>query len=174
MTEPVLRPFSEDDQDSVIALIDRAYHEYGDRLCLHGADQDLTDIPGTYLQPGGSFIVLAGETILGSHAMLPLDVENGICTFRRLYLDSSLRGTGWGEKLMDWAMKHARREGFRRVEFWSDTRFTRAHHFFERIGFQRDGRIREMTDGWIPYQEHFFWCDLDLSGPSTGSSEVPD
>ena len=166
MTEPILRSFTGDDQEGVIAMIDQVYQEYGDRLCLEGADADLTDIPATYLQAGGSFVVLAGETILGSHALLPLDPSTATCTFRRLYLDSSLRGTGWGEKLMDWAIEQARQEEFERVEFWSDTRFTRAHHFFERIGFQRDGRIREMSDGWIPYQEYFYWYDLHPTPPA--------
>jgi putative acetyltransferase len=174
MNRPTLRPFAADDEDGVIALVDRVYREYGERLCLKGADRDLTDIPGTYLQPGGSFVVLAGDTILGSHAMLPLDRENGTCTFRRLYLDSSLRGTGWGETLMDWAVEDARGEGFQRVEFWSDTRFTRAHRFFERIGFQRDGRSREMVDGWSPYQEYFFWRDLGAPEPSSGSRSPSD
>ena len=67
---------------------------------------------------------------------------------------------------MDWAIEQARQEEFKRIEFWSDTRFTRAHRFFERIGFQRDGRIREMSDGWIPYQEYFFWYDLHPSPPA--------
>lgn len=166
MIEPVLRPFDSHDQEGVIALIDQVYQEYGDRLCLEGADADLTDIPATYLHAGGSFVVLAGERILGSHALLPLDPASATCTFRRLYLDSSLRGTGWGEKLMDWAIELARDEKFERVEFWSDTRFNRAHHFFEQIGFQRDGRVRDMSDGWIPYQEYFFWYDLHPSPPA--------
>ncbi|MEZ5299833.1 MAG: hypothetical protein R3F11_04075 [Verrucomicrobiales bacterium] len=45
--------------------------------------------------------------------------------------------------------------GFREIQFWSDTRFTRAHRFFKRLGFEQGG-IREMHDGALPYQEHFF------------------
>jgi putative acetyltransferase len=174
MTKPTLRPFVADDQDGVITLVDEVYHEYGDRLCLPGADADLADIAGTYLDHGGAFIVLAAGTIVGSHALLPLDPEAGTCTFRRLYLDSSLRGTGWGEKLMGWAIELARAQDFERVEFWSDTRFRRAHRFFERIGFQRDGRTRQMDDGWVPYQEYFFWRDLDTPLPTPASSLPSD
>jgi hypothetical protein len=47
------------------------------------------------------------------------------------------------------------------VELWSDTRFTRAHAFFARHGFQRDGRVRSMDDGWLPYQEYFYWRTLE-------------
>jgi hypothetical protein len=47
-----------------------------------------------------------------------------------------------------------------RLECWSDTRFTRAHAFFARGGFQGDGRVRRMHDGWMPYEEYFFFRDL--------------
>ncbi len=47
-----------------------------------------------------------------------------------------------------------------RVEFWSDTRFTRTHAFFARFGLQRAGRIRTMHDGWMPYQEYCYYLDV--------------
>jgi putative acetyltransferase len=62
--------------------------------------------------------------------------------------------------MMQWAIDWAHEHGMRRIEFWSDTRFTRAHTFFTRLGFQRDGRLRTMDDGWLPYQEYFFFRDL--------------
>ena len=61
---------------------------------------------------------------------------------------------------MQWALERARDRGFERVEFWSDTRFTRGHRFFQRLGFERDGQVREMTDGWEDYQEYFFYQQL--------------
>ena len=57
---------------------------------------------------------------------------------------------------IDWTKE----AGFARVEFWSDTRFERAHRFFEKFGFERDGRIREMFDGVDPYQEYFYFLDV--------------
>lgn len=159
-----LRPFQPNDRAGVIALIDAVYREYGDEICLAKADGDLLEIEDRYLQRGGAFVVLddAGA-IRGSHAVAPLEAA-GVCTFRRLYLDFPLRGGVWGKRLMQWAVDWAAAAGFRRVEFWSDTRFTRAHRFFERHGFQRDGRIRDMDDGAAPYREYFFSRDLAGSG----------
>jgi putative acetyltransferase len=144
-----------------MALIDAVYREYGDRLCLENADRDLLDIDGHYLKIGGAFIVLdeAGQ-VRGTHAVLPEATRPGVCYFRRLYLEAALRGSPWGTRLMQWAIDWARDHGMRRIEFWSDTRFTRAHAFFTRLGFQRDGRLRTMDDGWLPYQEYFFFRDL--------------
>jgi putative acetyltransferase len=61
---------------------------------------------------------------------------------------------------MQWAIDWAQTRDMRRLEFWSDARFTRAHAFFGRFGFQRDGRVRSMHDGWMPYAEYFFFREL--------------
>ena len=157
----VLRLADAPDRDGVAALIDSILREYGDRLCLEGVDADLLDIRGHYEALGGAFVVLElNGAVVGSHATLPLAGRPGICTFRRLYLERSLRGTRWGRALMQWAIDWARDHEMARVEFWSDTRFERAHRFFEGFGFQRDGRIRDMDDGYLPYREHFFYLDL--------------
>ncbi len=159
---PQLRPAVAADQPGIIDLINRVYQEYGDRICLEQADGDLLDLQATYWDPGGEFVVLERDgTIVGTHAILPLVDQENCCTFRRLYLDESLRGQQWGEHLMQWALERARDKGYERVEFWSDTRFTRAHRFFHRLGFQRDDQVREMTDGWEDYQEYFFYRRLD-------------
>jgi putative acetyltransferase len=156
-----LRPARPEDQPAIIHLIDTVYREYGDRLCPQGADSDLLDIDSHYVERGGAFSVLdeAGE-VRGTHATLPDSAQPGVCILRRLYLEAALRGGPWGPRLMQWAIDWARARGMRRLEFWSDTRFSRAHTFFGRFGFQRDGRTRSMHDGWMPYEEYFFFRDL--------------
>jgi len=156
-----LRPAHPEDQIAIMALIDAVYHEYGDRLCLENADRDLLDIDVHYMKAGGAMVVLddAGR-VRGTHAVLPEATRARVCVFRRLYLEAALRGGPWGVRLMEWAIDWARAHSMHRVEFWSDTRFTRAHGFFARFGCQRDGRIRSMDDGCMPYQEYFFFLNL--------------
>jgi putative acetyltransferase len=157
---PYLRPAQPQDRDAIIALIDEVLSEYGDRLSPDGADRDLRDIDGYYVAAGGMFIVLEDTgRIRGTHAVLPAPQQPGVCVFRRLYLDPGLRGGLWGLRLMQWTLHWAREHGMHRIEFWSDTRFDRAHRFFARFGFQRDGRIRTVEDGWLPYQEYFYFLD---------------
>lgn len=156
-----LRPAEPLDRDQIVSLIAEVYREYGDRLCLENADSDLLDIEANYHAAGGAFIVLDNQGIIsGTHAALPLKDRPGVCTFRRLYLAQQYRGETWGERLMNWALDWAIQNNQHRVEFWSDTRFTRAHRFFRRLGFQQDGQIRRMDDGWMEYQEYFFFRDL--------------
>jgi putative acetyltransferase len=156
-----IRPVEIGDNAAIISLIDGVYREYGEHLCLDGAEADLVDTVRHYSRNKCVFVVLDDDgEVVGTHAVVPLDDRSDVCTFRRLYLRSDLRGTGWGEKLMRWAIDAAEQFGFHRVEFWSDVRFARAHRFFERLGFQHDGRVREMNDGWEPYREYFFSLDF--------------
>jgi putative acetyltransferase len=156
-----LRTATESDVPGIIALVDAAYREYGERVHMNDADRDLLTAHIDYAAQGGEFVVLVDrERVVGTHAVVPLPEQPGVCTFRRLYLASELRGIGAGDRLMQWALDRAAELGFRRVEFWSDTRFARAHRFFARYGFQRDGRTRTMHDSWQPYSEYFYWRDL--------------
>ena len=157
-----LRDATDADSPAVIDLISSVYDEYGEVMYTDGADSDLLTIETSYAECGGAFVVLEDEAgrVMGSHATSPIDPDAGLLTFRRLYLHRSLRGSGCGKRLMDWAVEWSRNHGYQHVEFWSDTRFTHAHAFFERYGFTKTGEIRDMDDGALPYSEFFFTMDL--------------
>lgn len=155
------------DGRAVIAVIDRVYREHGDVMDLNGYDRDLVDLVMSYRERGGDFIVLECDGIVrGSHGCLPLDREERIATFRRLYLDAELRGRGYGRRLFDWTLDWARDREFRAVELWSDVRFTGSHSFFEQVyGFRRLG-VRKATPE-NPYDEAHFRLDL-IPGAGAG------
>lgn len=156
-----LRPALADDQDSIIRLIDSIFREYGERIFLPGCDRDLTDIEGSYRRLGGEFMVLEGEDgIVGTHAILPDASSAGSVHFRRLYLKPVLHGGPYGRALMDWALGWTVERRFVRACLWSDVRFTRAHRFYEKVGFTRGAETRMMFDSVMPYKEYFFSLDL--------------
>ncbi len=156
-----LRLVEPEDCHAVIDLINSVLHEYGDAVCLGGAERDLKDVCAHYDKLGGAFIVLDdGGRIRGTHAVLPVENRPEVFSLHRLYLEASLRGGEWGTRLMHWALDWGRVNGFNRCELWSDTRFVRAHSFFRRFGFERDGRSRDMSDGSMPYSEYFFFLIL--------------
>lgn len=155
-----IRPGTNEDGEALIALIDAVYREYGDEVDVAGYDRDLLDLETSYRAKGGEFVVLESDgRVVGAHATQPIDRDKGILTFRRLYLYPKWRGGGAGKALMDWALEWGRAEGYRRVEFWSDTRFDRAHRFFERYGFVRGG-VRHLEEGTLKFSEHFYALDL--------------
>ena len=157
-----IRDATNADSEEVIDLISSIYDEYGEIMYTDGADKDLLDINQHYHKSGGDFVVLEDDQkrIVGSHATLPKDQSTGLLTFRRLYLEKSMRGSGAGKTLMDWAVNWAKDHEYKRIEFWSDTRFKRAHQFFENYGFHSTGEIRDMDDGALPYSEYFFSLNL--------------
>lgn len=55
-------------------------------------------------------------------------------------------GTGLGQQLLDVAETHAIAAGAARIVLWSDTRFDRAHRFYEKRSYVRAGPIRVLHD----------------------------
>lgn len=141
---PRLVSFEERHTDGVIALIGGVFAEYGLTFEPGGYDADLTRIPGTYCRAGGAFWVLEDEGrvvgTIGVTALSPSEVE-----IKRVYLDASLRGQGWGRALVEHVMAWAAERGHTHVRLWSDVKFERSHVMYERLGFLRSG-IRDCDD----------------------------
>jgi len=57
-----------------------------------------------------------------------------------------LHGTGLGHRLLDTAEAHAITAGAARLVLWSDTRFDRAHRFYEKRSYVRSGPVRVLAD----------------------------
>ena len=137
-------PFEERHVDGVIALIGGVFAEYGLTFDLAGYDADLTRIRGTYCRTGGAFWVLEDEgRVVGTIGVVP--VAPAEVEIKRVYLDASLRGQGWGRALVEHAMGWAEERGHTRVRLWSDVKFERSHVMYERLGFVRTG-IRDCDD----------------------------
>jgi GNAT superfamily N-acetyltransferase len=83
--------------------------------------------------------------VVGMVGARPLGSDDAweIC---RMYVDAAQRGTGLAQRLLDVAEAHARGEGARRLVLWTDTRFDRAHRFYEKRGYVRQGSIRILDD----------------------------
>ncbi len=156
-----LRPATNQDFDSIFRIIENAYCKFGDRVWLEGQDGDLIDIEGNYSGQGGAFVVLEQKReIIGTHAVRPIDLQNGLITFRRLYLKPEYHGSEASQLLFQWAIDWASEPPFKRVEFRSDTRFKRAHSFFQKFGFLKTGDIQHMYNEPDPYSEYQFFLDL--------------
>jgi GNAT superfamily N-acetyltransferase len=81
--------------------------------------------------------------VVGTVAVLP--VSPAEIEIKRVYLDRSLRGQGWGRALVEHALTWAAVRGHTRVRLWSDVKFERSHVMYERLGFVRTG-IRDCDD----------------------------
>jgi len=55
------------------------------------------------------------------------------------------RKQGLGEDLTKLAIKFVLMKNAKKIILWSDTRFTKAHRLYERLGFKKSGE-RELDD----------------------------
>ena len=64
----------------------------------------------------------------------------------RVYVRPALHGSALGHRLLDRAEAHAISAGASRLALWSDTRFDRAHRFYEKRSYLRSGAVRVLAD----------------------------
>jgi GNAT superfamily N-acetyltransferase len=141
---PAIRPTRPDDVSAIIALIGEVYAEYDCVLDAENEDTYLLD-PGPYFRErGGEFWVVEDEDgrIVATIAVL---LHDDAAELKCLYVQRSLRRQGWGRRLTELTMDHARRAGRTRMILWSDTRFIEAHRLYWSMGFARSG-VRELHD----------------------------
>lgn len=136
VTSPQLRPATNADRSAVEMLIFGVLREYGLAPDPEGTDADLRDIEGNYGAGGGVFDVLvdAEGEVLGSVALYRVSAEE--CELRKMYLAREARGRGFGRRLLEHALVHARELGFRRVKLETASVLREAVAMYERYGFR--------------------------------------
>ncbi|MBR0663678.1 GNAT family N-acetyltransferase [Roseomonas hellenica] len=142
-----LRPGRDADADGFIALIDACWAEYpGCVLDVDGELPELRALASWFAEAGGVLWAAEGDgRIIGMVGTRPLreDAAWEIC---RMYVANAARGSGLAQTLLDTAEAHARTAGAERMVLWTDTRFARAHGFYEKRGYVRQGSIRILDD----------------------------
>jgi putative acetyltransferase len=137
------RPAVTQDTRGILALIAEVYREYGCTLDAENEETHLLD-PGPYFRAsGGEFWVVEDQGVI--KATVAVYLHENSSELKSLYVHSSLRRQGWGRRLTDLAVAHARRAGKREMILWSDTRFTEAHRLYRGMGFRQCG-VRELND----------------------------
>ncbi len=140
MDDIVIRAIAANDSEDLIALIDSVFKEYADQgvvIDLVGLDADLYVMAEKTAEENGEFWVAEqGDQIIGCIGYAPLGED--IFELKRLYLAAGTRGTGLGLKLLKLMEQAVTAQGAKEIIAWSDTRFTRAHRFYEREGYILD------------------------------------
>lgn len=148
MTTPTipLRSGHDSDADGFIALIGACWSDHpGVILDVDGEMPELRALASHYTGKGGAlWAVEADGRIAGMVATVPR--EAGAWEICRMYVLPSLHGSGLGHRLLDTAERHALAAGASRLVLWSDTRFDRAHRFYEKHSYVRQGPIRVLHD----------------------------
>jgi GNAT superfamily N-acetyltransferase len=142
----LIRPGCDADGPAFIALIRACWSAYpGVRLDVDAEMPELRALATYYTgQAGALWAAEAGGQVVGVIATRPLDRQAWeVC---RVYVDPALHGSGLGHALLDQAELHGIAGGAERLMLWTDTRFDRAHRFYEKRSYVRHGPVRVLRD----------------------------
>lgn len=143
----MIRPGRDDDAEGFIALIGACWSEYpGCILDVDGELPELRALATYFTQAGGALWSAERDgRVIGMVGTRPLREDQAweIC---RMYVAAEARGEGLAARLLDTAEDHARAAGAARLVLWTDTRFARAHGFYEKRSYVRQGAIRILDD----------------------------
>lgn len=141
-----LRPGRDDDAEGFIALIGACWAEYpGCVMDIDGEVPELRALASYYAGQGGAlWAAEADGRVVGMVGAKPLG--DGAWELCKMYADAAQRGTGLAQRLIGAAEDFARAAGGVEMKLWSDTRFDRAHRFYEKQGYVRSGPIRVLDD----------------------------
>lgn len=152
----MVRAASDADGAGLIALIGPIFDEYpGCVLDVEGEMPELLRIASYHAEAGGRFWVAERDgVIVGSIGFVQTSSPGGI-ELKKLYVAASERVHGLGARLLSLVEDAARERGAKLIELWSDTRFSTAHRFYEKRGYVKTGRTRELFDKSETVEFHF-------------------
>ncbi len=104
-------------------------------------DEDLFKIPEIYSGRGKFWIALVNNQLIGTVAIR--DMGNNQAKLNRMFVLSKYHGKKVGQDLLDTALNFARKQKFKEVTLNTHLLMKRAHHFYEKNGFQK---IKEEAD----------------------------
>ena len=173
-SDVLLRPARDADGPAVSALIEPIFAEYEGVLFIPEEMPELETLATTFARAGGAFFCAERDgRVVGCVGWVPSRDDH--LELKKLYVAKSERRSGLGSRLAGLVEEEARRRGLA-VELWSDAKFVTAHHFYERRGYRRDGRTRELHDA-SDTLEYYFRRDLDCAteegATEEGATEEP-
>jgi putative acetyltransferase len=111
-----------------------------------GTLDDMDDIPQTYYESDGTFLVMIDEDrIIGTGAIRKLD--DTICELKRVWLLFEYHGRGLGYSMIQELLAFARRKGYQRMRLETDRDHQhRAYELYSRLGFYEIPRYSNHQD----------------------------
>lgn len=142
-----LREARDDDADQLIDLIERCYAEYeGCVLDVDSEAPELREIATYHAEHGGRFWVAKSSGQLVACAGLVTGSEPDVMEMKKVYVAREARQVGLGARLCSLVEAEAMSRRATAIELWSDSRFLDAHRLYERRGYVRGPKTRELHD----------------------------
>ena len=146
-----IRPATDADGDGLAALIRDCFAEYPGCVFARAAEMPELDAVASHFAAleGRIWVAENGVRLVGSLGVRPR--ADRVVELVKVYVAEECRGSGLAQRLLAHGLAFAATRGARRVELWSDTRFTRGHGFYAKEGFTATGETRflaDLSDTW--------------------------
>ena len=106
----------------------------------------LRAIASNHAEQGGRFWVAESSGhVVGCAGLMP-GAQGAVIEMKKLYVAKDARSNGLGARLCSLVEAEAMSRGVATVELWSDTRFKDAHRLYERRGYARGPKTRDLHD----------------------------
>jgi putative acetyltransferase len=140
-----IREVEDADGAGVAALIAACFAEYEGCLYEPSEFPELR-APASWSRANGARFWVAEEkgAIVGCICATPR--PNDRLELHKFYVAAHLRGQGLADRLTDRFFALAREHGAHQALLWTDTRFTRAHSYYRKLGFRPTGETRDLDD----------------------------
>ncbi|MCU0885532.1 MAG: GNAT family N-acetyltransferase [Beijerinckiaceae bacterium] len=143
---PVFRAVRDADGAAVAELIAACFAEYPGCLFCHDEFPELQALAAWASARGTLMWVLDAEAGTIAACICATPAQGNAVELHKFYVTSTLRGTGLARHMLGLVLDVASAQGASSVFLWSDTRFVRAHRFYEKAGFVRQPGQRQLHD----------------------------
>ena len=129
----IIRQFSEQDQPFIKQFVMSVLEEFGYQN-NPWYDFDLNDLKSSYLDSGGTFLVLSdGQEIKGT---IGIAFKGEEAELKRFYIAHNLRGHNYGETLIRKAIEYCNQRGITTIKLSTTSRFSHAQRLYQKYGFR--------------------------------------
>lgn len=139
-----IRPVIKRDIPQIIKLISDIWAEY-DCVFDVKAEENHLLAPDEYYRAreGGFWVAENSGKIVATVAVQMLGEKTA--ELKSLYVHQDFRRQGLGQKLSEFTILFATAKGASEMILWTDTRFTKAHELYKRLGFKQVSE-RDLND----------------------------
>jgi len=123
-----------DDLPGIKKLVSDNLQVFGFAYDHAGSERDLENFGSVYQLPGSVFFVMSdGSEILGTAGLVK--ISDDVVKLRKMYVDSRVRGKGYGLNLLRSAVSEAKLLGYKKIRLETIHLMHRAIRLYTTFGF---------------------------------------